>query len=78
MPPRLFPYPLRIGTDVCNVSRLRRIFATKNRHGQPYMLHKFLKKVLTQPERIYFEDRFGQSQEVMTKLEAVSEYLAGR
>jgi holo-[acyl-carrier protein] synthase len=50
----------------------------KNKAGQPYMLHKFLTRVLTQPERTYFWDRFGPQLEAPEKLNAVAEYLAGR
>jgi holo-[acyl-carrier protein] synthase len=41
-------------------------------------LGKFTKRVLTVPERIYFWQRFGPSRDIPTKLDAVSEFLAGR
>ncbi|KAH7382537.1 hypothetical protein DE146DRAFT_636701 [Phaeosphaeria sp. MPI-PUGE-AT-0046c] len=73
MPPRPFPYALRVGTDICNVPRIRRLVA---REG-PY-LEKFARRVLTAPERTYFWQRFGPPQDVGSKLDVVSNFLAGR
>jgi holo-[acyl-carrier protein] synthase len=59
MPPRPFPYALRVGTDLCNVARLRSIIARPhNGTGRP-PLQQFLGKILTHPERHYFHKRFG-------------------
>jgi hypothetical protein len=41
-------------------------------------LRKFTKRVLTEPERAYFFNRFGPKDKIETNLENVSEFLAGR
>ena len=37
-----------------------------------------MRRVLTDPECMYFWDRFGPQPDVLNKLDAVSEFLAGR
>jgi holo-[acyl-carrier protein] synthase len=76
MPLRPFPYALRIGTDICNVARIRQILARKD--DSLIYLGKFTRRVLTVPERMYFWQRFGPSRDIPAKLDAVSEFLAGR
>jgi holo-[acyl-carrier protein] synthase len=76
MPFRPFPYALRVGTDICNVARVRQMLVRKG--DSLTYLGKFTKRVLTVPERIYFWQRFGPSRDIPTKLDAVSEFLAGR
>ncbi|KAF2824339.1 hypothetical protein CC86DRAFT_296553 [Ophiobolus disseminans] len=73
---RPFPFALRVGTDICNVSRLRQLLL-KQRRNQPF-LFKFVKRVLTEPERAYFWHRFGPQHEVLSKVDAVAEYISGR
>ncbi|OAL03388.1 hypothetical protein IQ06DRAFT_302387 [Phaeosphaeriaceae sp. SRC1lsM3a] len=75
MPPRPFPYTLRVGTDICNVSRIRRLVA---REGDRHYLEKFTRRILTAPERTYFWQRFGPSHDVDSRLDVVSNFLAGR
>lgn len=77
MPIRPFPVPLRVGVDVCNISRIRRIIA-HNESVSSDRLERFLKRILTKPERLYFWDRFGPACRIGEKHGTVSEYLAGR
>lgn len=76
MPLRPFPFALRVGTDICNVSRVRRLVAGKF-EGRSY-LNRFVRRILTDPEATYFWNRFGPQSELHTKLDAVAQYLAGR
>jgi hypothetical protein len=76
MPLRPFPYALRVGTDICNVTRIRNI-VSREVDGRPF-LHKFMRRILTDPERTYFWDRFGPRHEVHTRLDDVAQFLAGR
>ncbi|KAH5339365.1 hypothetical protein HBI57_145060 [Parastagonospora nodorum] len=75
MPPRPFPSALRLGTDICNVSRIRAMLA---RGKELSHVHKFTKKILTTPERAYFWNRFGPPEDISTKLDIASNFLAGR
>ncbi|RAR01866.1 hypothetical protein DDE82_006204 [Stemphylium lycopersici] len=78
MPPRPFPFPFRVGTDICNVSRLRGVI-TRRYDGDPTLpLRQFLKRVFTDHERQYFWKRFGPTEDVLAKTEAISAFLAGR
>lgn len=43
----------------------------------PYV-HRFTKKILTAPERAYFWNRFGPPEDISTKLDIASDFLAGR
>jgi holo-[acyl-carrier protein] synthase len=76
MPPRPFPFTLRLGTDICNVSRVRRLLARKG--DSMLYLKKFTKRVLTEPECAYFFGRFGPKTHIESNLDTVSEFLAGR
>jgi holo-[acyl-carrier protein] synthase len=78
MPPRPFPYPLRIGNDICSVARVRSIVARVNNTGQHHALDGFLRRVLTDREQAYFWTRFGPRPQISTKLDAAAEFLAGR
>jgi hypothetical protein len=75
MPPRPFPSALRLGTDICNVSRIRAMLA---RGKELPHVHKFTQKILTAPERAYFWNRFGPPEDILTKLDTASNFLAGR
>jgi holo-[acyl-carrier protein] synthase len=37
-----------------------------------------MKRVLTEPERTYFWERFGPHRDIQLRLDTVSEFLAGR
>ncbi|KAF1913316.1 hypothetical protein BDU57DRAFT_456908 [Ampelomyces quisqualis] len=76
MAPRLFPHALRVGTDICNISRVRRLITRKG--DDLSFLNRFTKRVLTEPECIYFWERFGPHRDIHLKLDNVSEFLAGR
>lgn len=78
MPPRPFPYPLRIGTDICNVARLRSLIIRHKEDDSLRVLTRFLNRIFTLPEREYFWSRFGHAEGVLTKLDAASQFLAGR
>ncbi|KAF1843320.1 uncharacterized protein K460DRAFT_378492 [Cucurbitaria berberidis CBS 394.84] len=78
MPPRPFPFPLRVGTDICNIARLRAII-TRRSDGEPLRpLSQFISRVLSGPERTYFWARFGPPAQVLGRIDTVSEFLAGR
>ena len=78
MPPRPFPYALRVGTDICNVSRLRAVITRRSNGKSLRPLSQFLARILTSPERNYFWGRFGPPEEALKNLDAVSQFLAGR
>lgn len=81
MPPRAFPFPLKVGTDFCHIPRIRKILTKNIGNGaaETQPLLNFLVKVLTWPERQYFWDRFKGDEEVAYRnLDKVSTYLAGR
>lgn len=78
MPPRPFPYPLRVGADICSVSRIRAIISRPHKGSGKPALERFLNRILTSPERRYFWERFGPADNVSTKFDTVSQFLAGR
>jgi holo-[acyl-carrier protein] synthase len=78
MPPRPFPLPLRVGTDLCHAKRIAQIIKAKESGNTDRPLEQFLSKVLTYPERAYFRQRFGSNDAVFRNLQNVSHFLAGR
>ncbi|KAF2275671.1 uncharacterized protein EI97DRAFT_69223 [Westerdykella ornata] len=79
MPPRPFPYPLRIGTDICHIPRIRALISKKvpgDNDAQP--LDRFLSHILTWPERQHFINRFGRVGKALDDADNVAKYLAGR
>ncbi|EUC44008.1 hypothetical protein COCMIDRAFT_99355 [Bipolaris oryzae ATCC 44560] len=78
MPPRAFPFPFRVGTDICSISRLRGIITRRNNSDPLRPLHQFLKRVLTSHEQQYFWQRFASADDILTKPDAVAAFLAGR
>ncbi|KAH7121174.1 hypothetical protein B0J11DRAFT_508199 [Dendryphion nanum] len=81
MPLRPFPYSLRVGTDICSISRVRELLTGKNRktNSDPTaLLAQFLTKVFTWPERQAFEDRFDSYAKACKHPDQVSAFLAGR
>ncbi|KAJ4987878.1 hypothetical protein SVAN01_06608 [Stagonosporopsis vannaccii] len=77
MPPRPFPISMRIGTDLCNIPRIRKLLTddgTKKRNPH----EAFLSKLLTYPERAYFRKRFGDDNTTHFNLNAAAQFLAGR
>ncbi|KAF2125150.1 hypothetical protein P153DRAFT_389998 [Dothidotthia symphoricarpi CBS 119687] len=78
MPPRPFPYPLRVGVDICSVSRVRAIISRPYNGSRRSPLQRFLSRILTRPECRYFWERFGTADDVSEKFDAVSQFLAGR
>ncbi|KAF7682128.1 hypothetical protein GT037_001104 [Alternaria burnsii] len=78
MPLRPFPYPFRVGTDICHVLRLRAVLMRHHR-GEPLRpLHQYLRRVLTDHERQYFWNRFGPEETISKRMDSVSKFLAGR
>ncbi|KXT15050.1 hypothetical protein AC579_1492 [Pseudocercospora musae] len=62
MPPRPFPSQLRIGTDICQVSRIAKLIS-KKRHPDAKpgsSLHLFLNHLFTRRERASFESRYSK------------------
>ncbi|KAF9693962.1 hypothetical protein EKO04_007982 [Ascochyta lentis] len=78
MPPRPFPLPLRVGIDLCNVPRIKALITKKLNGNKGSLLHAFLSKILTHPERSYFRERFGNNESVFRNADNVAHYLAGR
>ncbi|KAI4643576.1 hypothetical protein J4E93_006586 [Alternaria ventricosa] len=80
MPPRPFPFPFRVGTDICNVQRVRSIITPRaGSEGEPLRpLRHYLKRVFTEHERQYFWNRFGPEESVLEKADVISKFLAGR
>lgn len=78
MPPRPFPFPLRVGIDLCSVTRIRSVITRKVNGNKGPPLNAFLQRVLTHPERSYFRERFGTDDDVFRNLENVARFLAGR
>ncbi|KZM20622.1 Holo-[acyl-carrier-protein] synthase [Ascochyta rabiei] len=78
MPLRPFPFPLRVGTDLCNVSRIRSLITQKPNSAKGPRLKAFLSKILTHPERAYFRGRFGNDESVFRNTDNVARFLAGR
>lgn len=77
MPLRPFPFPLRVGTDICSIARIRKLLTPRSKGTIPPLL-RLLPKLLTWPERQHFWDRFTSAEHAQTELDAVSHYLAGR
>lgn len=79
MPPRPFPYPLRIGNDICSIRRVRRLI-TRNKRDKAELptLTSFIRRILTPPEIHDFWHRFGPEAVVQHKTDDISRYLAGR
>ncbi|PVI04533.1 hypothetical protein DM02DRAFT_585818 [Periconia macrospinosa] len=77
MPPRPFPLPLRVGTDICSISRIRKILAPAEGTTIP-RLERFLPKLLTWPERQYFGNRFGSHEPSSNHALAIAQFIAGR
>ncbi|KAF2877423.1 hypothetical protein BDV95DRAFT_601821 [Massariosphaeria phaeospora] len=79
MPVRRFPFPLRVGTDICSVNRIRDILLkNQGKENERRPLHQFLTKLLTWPERQYFWERFKTDELAFKDIKRTSEYLAGR
>jgi holo-[acyl-carrier protein] synthase len=78
MTPRPFPFPLRIGTDLCRVERIAQIIKARDTADPGQPLRRFLSKILTYPERAYFRQRFGNNDAVFHNLQNASTFLAGR
>lgn len=78
MPPRPFPFPLRVGTDLCNVPRIRSMVTQKTNGNKGPTLYAFLNKILTHPERSYFRERFGTDEAIFRNVDNVARFLAGR
>lgn len=79
MPPRPFPFPLRIGTDICYLPRIRNLFKTSSHGNSVGLFERFLKRILTHPERVHFRHRFGTNQDILSSdIGPVAKFLAGR
>lgn len=78
MPPRPFPIPLRVGNDLCNVPRIRKMISQTQGGNKGPPLDMFLRKILTYPERSHFRARFGSNDAVFRNVDNVARFLAGR
>jgi phosphopantetheinyl transferase (holo-ACP synthase) len=79
MPPRPFPFPLRIGTDICYVPRIKNLFKPTSHGKSGGLFEGFLRRILTHPERVYFRHRFGTNEDILSSdIHPVAKFLAGR
>ncbi|KAF2261542.1 hypothetical protein CC78DRAFT_349950 [Lojkania enalia] len=84
MPPRPFPLSFKVGTDICQVSRIKNMVRQcydgigNSDESTPSGLSRLLSSILTWPERRYFWARFRDAEAVYKNLETVSNYLSGR
>ncbi|KAF2201548.1 hypothetical protein GQ43DRAFT_394007 [Delitschia confertaspora ATCC 74209] len=80
MPPRPFPYSLRLGTDLCSVRHIKNVLTGKDEAASKAKLGRLLRRIFTTPETQLFEARFGrlESGESLAQMERVTEFLAGR
>jgi hypothetical protein len=79
MPPRLFPFPLLVGTDICHVPRIRKLCKAISYGNSGGAFDRFLRRILTHPERVYFRHRFGTNQDILSSdISPIANFLAGR
>ncbi|ORY09532.1 hypothetical protein BCR34DRAFT_370681 [Clohesyomyces aquaticus] len=78
MPPRPFPYPLKVGIDICRVARVKSIISKPPTAQHTHSLGRFLLWFLTWPERRFFWDRFKDYEHAEKHLDQIAEHLAGR
>lgn len=79
MPPRPFPFALRIGTDIVSQSRIRDVITRKPPTGGSTQLDAFLRRVFTEREQRVFWARFqGFDVGKTARLPLVTAHLAGR
>ncbi|KAL6710897.1 hypothetical protein ACN47E_006772 [Coniothyrium glycines] len=78
MPLRPFPYPFRVGTDICHIPRIRSLITRGKSDDSSQMLDRFLKRVLTGPERDYFHARFETGVKKTLQYDTIARFLAGR
>lgn len=79
MPPRPFPFLLRIGTDICYLPRIRNFFRNDSHGKNGGSFEGLLKRILTHPERVHFRHRFGTNEKIMSSdITPVAKFLAGR
>ncbi|KAF7189357.1 Holo-[acyl-carrier-protein] synthase [Pseudocercospora fuligena] len=83
MPPRPFPSQLRIGTDICQVSRIAKLITKERRpDAKPgSSLNLFLKHLFTRRERDFFELRYNKGDKgygIGHPSASVIQHLAGR
>lgn len=89
MPLRPFPYPFRVGIDICHIPRIRQIVTRDTLRAPdspptPTSFFRLLNHVLTAPEQHQFWRRWKCSDEIFTgksknlKIGEVARWLAGR
>ncbi|KAK3080022.1 hypothetical protein LTS18_003329 [Coniosporium uncinatum] len=90
MPPRPFPLPLRIGTDICHIPRIHRLITAEVRLSTsafPRSLFKLLNRLLTSHEHADFWARWSRpslSSDAFvygsnrSEWMAIARYMAGR
>lgn len=77
MPPRPFPVPLSIGTDIVHVKRIHSILLRAQ--GKPETRDRFLRRFLTPGEVHEFQIRFSDASKGKgAQLDLISKHLAGR
>lgn len=77
MPPRPFPYPFSIGTDIIQVKRIHTILLRAR--NKPEHRQRFLRRFLTPGEVLEFQTRFSDiSKGSEAHLSLISKHLAGR
>lgn len=85
MPPRAFPYALRIGTDICHIPRVQRLISREIKNdptARPVGLYKTLQKLMTDKEQDAFWLSWKSPANIFEttelRLNNVAGYIAGR
>lgn len=79
MPPRPFPFPLRVGTDITSITRIRDAITRARRRQPGSQFHAFLDRLFTHREQEIFRHNFPDFTPAdVNRLPKVTEHLAGR
>ena len=85
MPPRPFPLPYSIGTDICHIPRVRGIYNAPSRERSRVLLFRFLSHIFTFRETDIFWARFKSVKAVLDQAcattnsnDKIAAHLAGR
>lgn len=57
---------------------MRKLITSQISTNNGSLFEKFLSKILTHPERVYFRGRFGCNEKVYSNIDPVAQFLAGR
>lgn len=69
---------LRVGTDICKISRIQTALLKTSRLERNKSAHPFVHKVLTPQETLYYQARYGQDYIDESMVADKARFLAGR